>query len=628
MFQTFRSAKKFLTYHALVIWRTKSFWMRALLCWVIGAALLVNDEHANYDLRLQIRGPRPATAGVVIVDISEKDWVGLAPDRNVLRPLKEVMNFTDGFFWHAATWNHLLSRVLEAEPAVVGVTFYFGDNIRLPSLTSEMRATFDDPRIIWGAELDSTGRVVTPVFAGTFNANVGLKTLRADDDGSVRRFATSLIQVPHIAVRMAEIADPSLSTYAASNYQASTLINYIGGASSFTVVNFRDVLEGRIKPELFRNHVVVVGSLSNTTDQVQTPLGRMSRVEVIANTTDNILSRATVQRLPNWIYLMTLALLIGASIWVLLTYPQAVALVIFIMASIVWSSASAWAFDSLHFWVPVLSPLLQIMITYIVFLSYQLALNEQRAWRLVQERKYTYEIEQLKSNFVSMMSHDLKTPIAKIQAICDRLLTAAPQHEFATDLRSLRRSSDDLHRYIQSILQVTRIEAKDFKVTKEVTDINDDIEKVVARLKPLAAEKNIVITTDLEPMFSIEADPHLIQEVIHNLVENAIKYTPALGRVTVSSQEKDDNVVVVVEDTGPGIAPEDQKDIWGKFTRGRQVSADIKGTGLGLYLVKYFIELHGGSVFVESQPARGTRIGFQIPIAEDTPPELTMELSG
>jgi signal transduction histidine kinase len=84
--------------------------------------------------------------------------------------------------------------------------------------------------------------------------------------------------------------------------------------------------------------------------------------------------------------------------------------------------------------------------------------------------------------------------------------------------------------------------------------------------------------------------------------------------VTVRSEEKDDNVVIVVEDTGPGIALEEQAGIWGKFIRGRSQNLSSKGTGLGLYLVKYFIELHGGTVFLTSKPGHGTKIGFSIPM--------------
>ena len=598
-----------------MIWRTKAFWARAILCWMVGTVILVNDEIANFDWRLKIRGPRPSTANVILVDVSERDWTDLDPTtRNILRPLKELISFTDAFFWNARLWEKLLTNILEDDPASVGVTFYFGDNIRQPLISQAAKTIFEDPRVVWGTDVDSANRMLVPVFATAYKANVGVRSVRADDDGTVRRFSTArgahlTNQAPHLALRLAEIAQPSLTPWIEKTYQTPTLINYVGGDESFQVVSARDVIEGK---------VAIIGSLKNNLEQMQTPLGRMSRAEIMANIADNVVTHSTINRGNTSIYVLLLALLMAGAIWVLLNYPQSIALVVFTLSVILLSALSVAAFDVLHIWVPVLSPIAQLTVTCIVFLSYQLATNERRTWRLEQEQLYLSEIEKLKTNFVSMMSHDLKTPIAKIQAICDRLLASTIHVEFTQDLKSLRRSSDELHRYIQSILQVTKVEAKDFKIQKEVTDINENIERVFGRLQPLAFEKGLKLEAQLEPMFSIEADTTLIQEVIHNLIENAIKYTPTGGRVTVTSQEKDDNVIVVVEDTGPGIEPEDLNDIWGKFTRGRNQSMEIKGTGLGLYLVKYFIELHGGQVFMESVLGKGTRVGFSIPVATET----------
>lgn len=641
----FGELQKFVHYNALVAWRTRDFWVRAVLCWTIGAVLLVNDEVTNFDVRLKIRGPRPTTARIVLVDLNERDWSGFeVGNRNDLRPLKEVITFTDAYFWNANAWEKLLSQILMGAPSSIGVALFFGENIPSPKIsTSALQRTFGDPRVAWGADMDNSGRMLIPLFASTYNANVGLRGLRFDDDGTARRFASSSVQVPHLAVRIATFAKPELAPWIQKHFQNATLINFRGDRKSFPVVSAKDVIEGRIAPETFENRVVIVGSLDSPLEQMQTPVGRMSRAEVIANIADNALEQRVITRWPTAIYLVLLALIMGGSIWVLVTYPQSVTLVVFFLATIIWTSGSIWAFDKFYFWIPVFSPLAQLVVTCIVFLSYQLAQNERRTWRLQQEQRYLSEIEQLKTNFVSMMSHDLKTPIAKIQAICDRLIATSPEENLANDLRTLRRSSDELHRYIQSILQVTKVEAKDFQIQKEVMDINENIERVVARVMPLAREKGLVLETRLEPMFSIEADSTLIQEVIHNLIENAIKYTPAKsgdspgGRVTVTSQEKDDNVVVVVEDTGPGIDPEDQKDIWRKFTRGRQQTSggtEVRGTGLGLYLVKYFIELHGGQVFLESAFGRGTRIGFSIPIAdeaaesaeEETPARIATDL--
>lgn len=619
------SLRKTLLYRSIVIWRTRAFWLRALLCWGIGAAVLFADDLTNFDSRLKIRGSIPPNASIVIIDISEREWSSLEPDaRNILKPLKEVVSLSDAFFWNPRSWQRLLDAVLANDPSAVGVNFFFGDNVRVsPGFISQTRATFEDPRIVWGADVDGAGRILLPAFVTSYNANAGLRSMRIDDDGTVRRFSSSRVDVPHLAVRLATLAytkHPTRRSAVFRDYQEPALINYAGTGDAFKVVGFKDVIENRIEPSLLRGKVVLIGSLANPVEQVQTPLGRMSRTEVTANIIDNVLSGRTVKRLPNWAYVLGLSLLMVASLWVLVSYPQSVALVFFVMTAMLWAAASSWAFDVALLWVPVLAPLVQLIATYMIFLSYRLALNEQRTWRLEQEQVYLSEIEQLKTNFVSMMSHDLKTPIAKIQAICDRLIATVPDSEFAVDLKSLRRSSDDLHRYIQSILQVTKVEAKDFKITKEVTDINEDIERVVSRVAPLANEKSIALKTDLEPMFSIEADTTLIQEVILNLVENAIKYTPEGGRVTIRSREKDDNVEVLVEDTGPGIAPDEQQEIWGKFIRGKSQADALKtpGTGLGLYLVKYFVELHGGRVFLDSRSGpndHGTRIGFTIPVA-------------
>lgn len=616
MLHFFAFIRRTILFYAVMIWRTRALWVRALLCLAVGVGLLINDENANFDLRLQIRGPRRASDRILIVDISDRELNQFNQDtRNVLRPLKEVVSFSDSFFWDQHAWPAAMQRILAAKPAAIGATFFFGDSIRTQRLRESDRALLKDPRIVWATDLDGAGRIMTPVFHSAYNSNVAVRTVRADDDGIVRRFSSPPDEPAHLGLRLAQAFDSELGGNARKTYARPALINFRGNAEMFNVVSFSDVLNERVPPAIFQGRIVFIGSVSTSFDRMQTPLGPMTRTEIIANITDNVLSRATVSRLPSAVYILMLFVLMGFSFWLITSYPQSVALLCFVMTGAIWAAGGVWTFDVLKIWIPTLSPLAQLTFTYIAFLSYQLTLNERRTWRLEQEQKYRGEIERLKTNFVSMMSHDLKTPIAKIQAICDRLLTSMSDAAYTQDILSLRSASDDLHRYIQSILQVTKIEAKDFKITKEVADINENIEKAVSRLGPLASEKGIRIETRLEPMFSIEADTTLIQEVIHNLVENAIKYTPRAGRVTVSSQEKDDKVVVVVEDTGPGIDPAERGQIWHKFTRGRRHNMETKGSGLGLYLVKYFVELHGGEVFLDNEFDSGTRIGFSIPVA-------------
>jgi signal transduction histidine kinase len=574
------------------------------------------DENSNYDFRFRMRGIQKHSEQIVLVEIPEREWVELHESRNVIRTLKEIMNFSDGFFWNQATWEKLLSRLLEAKPAAIGVSLYFGDNIRIPILSDEQQAIFKNPKIVWAADVDEGGRALVPAFSTLYNSNIGIKNLRPDSDGILRRTRSPIAQIPHFATRVAEIAGQPVSPIPESGQ-----INFVGPSRTFRVINFQDILSGHIKARELKNKIIIIGTAitspgSGLADQLQTPVGRMSRAEVLANVTDNVIGKKWILKLPNALHLLVLAFLVIFSIWILSRYPQSVALVFFIWTGTLLAALSAWAFDSYYVWLPALAPALQIGFTYIVFLSYQLSFNEQRNWQLEQEKKYLTEIEQLKNNFVSMMSHDLKTPIAKIQAVVDGMLAQSPDDKNILNLKSLRNSSDDLHKYIQSILQITKIEAKDFKIRKEVIDINEMIESGIAHLLPLAQARSIELGSHLEPMFSIEADRTLLQEVILNLIENAIKYTPPGGRVLITSQETDDNVKVIVQDTGPGIAADEQAKIWGKFTRGK-TGVDTRGTGLGLYLVKYFIELHGGRVFLESQMGQGTKIGFSIPVAED-----------
>ena len=179
----------------------------------------------------------------------------------------------------------------------------------------------------------------------------------------------------------------------------------------------------------------------------------------------------------------------------------------------------------------------------------------------------------------------------------------------------IRLTSDELRQYITSLLQLTRVEARDIKLSKEACDINAVVAQVIERVRPLAKAKNIDIRQNLETLFSLDLDRILIGEVLINLIENAIKYSSDNSWISVSTQEVDNEVRVIIEDRAGGIPEDEIPRIFDKFYRGReQNTSRVTGTGLGLYLVKYFIELHGGKVFIESNPGEGTKIGFSLPL--------------
>lgn len=592
------------------VWKAKGLWLRILFCWALGSTFPFFDESKQFDQRFSLRGNQDVSKQIVLVYLDQEDWNSwVGSETNWLRTFKEVNDVNDSSFWRTQVWDQLLAGILKQDPRIVGVSFYF--NPQLPRPDDSFRSIYD-PRVVWAAQLDAEGRPVFPLMTNSYAHNVALTDLREDEDHVLRRFSPPLAPIPHMSMKLAE-SDPNASVQDINGLIGETrLINYRGPRGVFPSISALNVLQGRVPPGFFKDKIVVIGS--DSLAGYQTPVGRMSRADVIAQITDDILGRRWIERPPMWACSLYLLAVLLVAVSVLVSYPQSVAFVFLLWIALGTTALSVWVFDSFYVWLPASSALMLEVVAYVVFIGYQLSLKENETWRLEQEKHLMSEVDQLRNNFMSLISHDLKTPIAKIQAICDRLL-AAPQTDDVKDgLSSLRKESQELHRYIQSILQISRLESDKVQLRKEPVDFNEVVEKAVTLVKPLSHDKQQRLEMDLEPMFSIEVDGALMQEVILNLVENAVKYTPAEGRIEVKTHEVDDKVIFTVQDTGPGIPPQDREHLFEKFFRGQASSTAIKGTGLGLFLVKYFIELHGGEVFLESELGRGTTVGFTLPL--------------
>lgn len=612
MFRSFfRSvaARLLILYRTIV--RTNGTWVRAGLCLAIGGSFLLLENRRNFDVRFGLRGPQSFIDKVVIVDLDVADWErrsGLG--RSFIKPLRDPKARDDAYFWNEPLWESILIQILKGEPESVGITFYFPTYLE-NSQYRKHQSSLDDPRVYWLARPDSEGRNVFPSTRLGERDNTGFLASPQDEDRFVRRFELGA-QEPPLALRLlgrqsVHLPEDELLT-----------LNFRQPASHLHRISLAQLMSKEFDVNLLKDKIVIIGTSSVDSHLLRTPIGDMSRADLIATQIDNLYYERFIRILPQSLIFLTLIAILALTVRLLTAYPQSIAFVFLAWIAVGWTVFSLWLFDAYYFWTPILAPVSQVIVTYMVFLGYQLTLKENEAWRLEQERKYLSQIEQLKNNFVSLISHDLKTPIAKIQAICDRLLAKSPEPEIMSGLNSLRQESSELHRYIQSILKVSRVESRDFKINLEATDINESIENVVKQLKPLADQKEITLKICLDPIFLIEVDGLLIQEVILNLVENAIKYTPPKGLVTIRSFEIEDEVIVFVEDSGPGVPPENQDKIFEKFFRSSEQEHQTKGTGLGLYLVKYFVELHGGKVFLESELGKGTRIGFRLPMAEES----------
>jgi two-component system, OmpR family, phosphate regulon sensor histidine kinase PhoR len=584
-----------------LLWNKRAFALRGLFCWLVGLGFLLSDYNGDFDLRFSVRPNQSKDPRIVLLITEPEDWGAGKP--GLVR--QEAVEQMDGVFWRSDPWQHLIKTIMLAEPLSVGVSFFFAQaESSVPLL--------QNPKVIWAARIDSEGRALLPGTSKPYGLNTGVIDFVAGADGVVRRLSSPLVHIPPIALRIVEKAT-GRDAYLPFGYRPH--INFRGDRGSFPSIRYRDLMTGKIAAKHLKGKIVIIGSENLSTHQVLTPVGFMTRAELVATTVDNILGKRWITKLNVEVYGIYLFAILLLTVWIILGYPQSVSTLFLGGLGVILTALSIWTFDAFYVWVPVSAPLIQIAVTFIVFLSFQLSVNEQKAWRLEQEKKYFLELEQLKSNFLSLFSHDLKTPIAKMQAILDRVLSIQKDPVFEQDLKSLKKTSQELHRYIHSILQLSRVEARELKINKEPVDVNELIEKAVDQILPLAFEKQIQIKKNLEPLFSLELDSVLVGEVILNLVDNAVKYSPAGSFVKVSSKEDNDEVIITVSDNGPGIPADKIKHIWEKFYRAGE-SVEAKGSGLGLYLVKYFIELHGGRVFVNSHPGLGTETGFVLPIAD------------
>lgn len=596
------------------LWRTRGISLRALLSWLLALSFCLFELTSHFDWRFRLRGEQVHSDKIVLVYFDQEDWTEWhGQNRNFLRAFKEFSSITDSFYWNPATWRRLLTQILDQDPKVVGVTFFFSPDLALAP-EDRFSKQFFDPRVIWAAHLDNEGRPVLPAFATSYGYNTALIDLRLDDDQVLRRFSSPLTPIAPMGLKIAETEMGNSLSDLSMLLGESKAINFRGPPNTFPSIAAHDLLKGMAPKDALKGKIVLIGSRRAEGHRYQTPFGFMNRMEVLANIADNVMNKRWIGRMDlkgSALYMMLILIL---AVAVLNVYPQSIAFVCLLWFGTLLTALSLWVFDTFYYWVPIVSPLVELIIAYIIFVGYQLTLKESHAWQLEREKLMLSELDQLKNNFVSLISHDLKTPIAKIQAICDRLLASHPEATTKEGLLSLRKESQELHRYIQSILQISRVESSQLQIHREPMDLNALVENVFDQVSPIIRDKNQRLIKELEPMFSIEIDGVLIQEVILNLVENASKYTPAEGEITVRTEEVDDKVIFSVQDNGPGISKGDQERIFEKFYRGAAHSVQTKGTGLGLFLVKYFVELHGGNVFLESQSGHGTRVGFTLPL--------------
>jgi two-component system phosphate regulon sensor histidine kinase PhoR len=231
------------------------------------------------------------------------------------------------------------------------------------------------------------------------------------------------------------------------------------------------------------------------------------------------------------------------------------------------------------------------------------------------------QIQQMKNDFVSHVSHELKTPLASITAYSEMLVDGeANDEQTRKEFYSvIQNQAKRLSRLIEDILNTSRIESGLIKVNKETLSLTMLIEEQLQMIKSCAEEKNIKIIGQKSIVFDqVYVDRDMMSQVIINLLSNAVKYTRSGGTVKIETEVDETASVarVFVSDTGVGIPEDEIEHVFDKFYRVDANNKQAKGTGLGLNLVKQIVEtIHEGRVFVKSKVGAGSTFGFELPLA-------------
>src|SRR5207237_5936512 len=225
------------------------------------------------------------------------------------------------------------------------------------------------------------------------------------------------------------------------------------------------------------------------------------------------------------------------------------------------------------------------------------------------------EAYRMKSEFLTNMSHELRTPLNAIIGFSEIIrttpeLSEAERGEFAETIHT---SGRRLLKLINDILELTHIQAGRLELHPAPCQLAEAVDAALAENAAAATQKELTVTSQIDRAMQVVFDPRSLRHVVHNLVNNAVKFTPHHGRVVIRAVETEPGTVVEVRDTGIGIKPEDQPHLFEEF---RQIdgstSRGYEGVGLGLALSKRLVELQGGQIWVESTPGKGSAFRFLI----------------
>jgi signal transduction histidine kinase len=232
--------------------------------------------------------------------------------------------------------------------------------------------------------------------------------------------------------------------------------------------------------------------------------------------------------------------------------------------------------------------------------------------------KAIYEEDMRKREFLANVSHELRTPLSYVKGYSEAILEGIvkTKEEETKYVKLIHREASRMERLVRDLLDLAQLEGKSVPLQKVPLAFSQVIEDTLAKYEPFLLEKQLTLTTDLNPDIIIEGDADRMEQVIHNLLDNAIRYTPKSGTIHVQLEQKDDtHCQLMIRDSGKGI-PKDKLPFLGqRFFRVDQARTRAEGgTGLGLAIVKQIVHLHDGTLSFVSEEGQGTTVFIHLPI--------------
>ena len=247
---------------------------------------------------------------------------------------------------------------------------------------------------------------------------------------------------------------------------------------------------------------------------------------------------------------------------------------------------------------------------------------EEAQQSIIELTKAVQEYQQAKTKFVSVVTHELRIPMTSIKGYTDLLRQGAvgPVNEQqANFLGVIRNNIDRMSQLVSDLSDISHIESGRIKLDSACIPIMPLIDEVMANFKPRFAEKNQILEVDApDNLPSVYGDTSRISQVLNNILNNACRYTPSGGKITLRAQAERTKVRITIRDTGIGISPADQKQLFTQFFRSEDPAVrDQQGWGLGLTVAKKFLEIMGGEIGVQSALKEGSSFWFTLPAREE-----------